>query len=134
YVVAWFDKSASPTAIYAASVDENGNILAPPRAITSPGIARSRYPFLRALGDRLLVVYSDDRDNNDGYELYARTITNNLQPLGPEQRLTFAPKDSIYPIATFGPNGDVGILFQDNRLAEHDVYFMRLGCVTSPPP
>jgi hypothetical protein len=134
YVVAWFDKSANPTAIYAAAVDENGNILTPPRPITSPGFARSRYPFLRALGDRLLVIYSDDRDGNDGYELYARTITKGLDPLGPEQRLTFAAKDSIYPIATFGPNGDVGILFQDNRAAEHDVYFMRLGCVTTMPP
>ncbi|WP_437738548.1 MopE-related protein [Sorangium sp. So ce1335] len=129
YVIAWFDKSASPKAIYAATVSEDGEILAAPRAISNPGPFRSRYPHLRALGDRVLAIYSDDRDQNDGYELYAVTVSADLVPLSAEQRLTSAPRDSISPVAAFGPEGDVGILFRDDREGgEHHVFFTRLSC------
>jgi hypothetical protein len=135
YVIAWFDKTASPKAIYAAAVSEDGTLLVPPTPITEPGPFRSRYPYLRPLGDRLLLVYADDRDQNDGYELYSRMIDSNLVPVTPEKRLTADKMDSIYPIATFGPEGDVGILFRDDREAgEHHVYFMNLGCVANPTP
>jgi hypothetical protein len=133
YVIAWYDTVAFPAAIYAAALDENGNVLVPPTPITSPGSARSRYPYLRALGDRLLLIYSDDRDANDGYELYSRMISKDLSPLGPEQRLTFAPTESVSPVATFGPDGDVGILFRDDRLGQQHVFFFRLGCETGGP-
>ncbi|AUX43888.1 hypothetical protein SOCE26_053440 [Sorangium cellulosum] len=130
YIVAWFDKSASPKAIYAAAISEEGQVLVRPTPISDPGRFRSRYPFLRALGDRLLAIYSDDRDQNNGYELYAVTVSSELLPLSPEQRLTFAGRDSIYPVAAFGPEGDVGILFRDDREGgEHHVFFTRLGCV-----
>jgi len=132
YIVAWFDKSASPKAIYAAAIGDDGTMLAGPTAISSPGPFRSRYPYLRALGDRVLAVYSDDRDQNNGYELYSRMVASDLTPIGPEQRLTNAQRDSIYPIASFGPDGNVGILFRDDREnGEHHVYFTRLGCVTT---
>jgi hypothetical protein len=131
YVVAWFDRTANPKAIYGAVVNEAGEVLVAPKPLTDPGAFRSRYPFLRPLGDRLLLVYSDDRDQNDGYELYARMIDDHLGPLGPEQRLTNAPRDSINPIAAFGPDGDVGVLFRDDRInGEHHMFFTRLGCVT----
>ncbi|WP_437312387.1 MopE-related protein [Sorangium sp. So ce385] len=129
YVIAWYDKSASPKAIYAAAVSEDGEILIQPRAISNPGPFRSRYPFLRPLGDRLLAIYSDDRDQNDGYELYAVTVNADLVRISDEQRLTSARRDSIGPVATFGPEGDVGILFRDDREGgEHHVFFTRLEC------
>ena len=135
YVIAWYDKSASPKAIYAAVVGEDGQILVPTQPISDPGSLHSRYPFMRPLGDRVLFIYADDRDQNDGYELYSRMMTASLLPIGGEVRLTEAPKNSIYPIATFGPDGEVGILFRDDRLnGEHHVFFMRLGCVTTPVP
>ncbi len=130
YVIAWYDRSASPKAIYAAVVGEDGSVLVPAKAITNPGQFRSRYPFLRPLGDRVLAVYSDDRDQNDGYELYSRMVSNKLEPIGPEQRLTSAKRDSVYPVASFGPEGNVGILFRDDRQGgSHHVWFTRLGCV-----
>ncbi|MDI3289084.1 putative metal-binding motif-containing protein [Polyangium sp. 15x6] len=129
YVVAWFDKTANPKAIYGAVVDEDGNILVEPKALTNPGSFRSRYPSLKALGDRVLLVYADDRDQNDGYELYALMLDQSLNPSGPEQRVTFAKRDSIYPIATFGPDGNVGILFRDDREGDQHVFFTRLGCI-----
>ncbi|MBI4703304.1 MAG: hypothetical protein HY744_19480 [Deltaproteobacteria bacterium] len=130
YVVAWFDRTASPKAVYGAVISEQGELLAPPTPLTQPGASRSRYPALMPLGDRLLIVYSDDRDANQGYELYARMVAADLSPLGPEHRLTNAPFDSIYPVPAFGPEGNVGILFRDDRDGgEHHVWFTRLGCV-----
>ena len=129
YVVAWYDKSASPQAIYAAAFLEDGTPLIPPRPITSPGAFRSRYPFLNPLGDRILVVYADDRDQNTGYELYTRMIHADLSPLGGELRVTDAPRDSVFPIAAFGPKGDFGVLFRDDREAgAQNVYFTELTC------
>jgi hypothetical protein len=136
YIVSWFDRSASPRAIYAAAIDLDGNVIVPKKAVTSPGSKHSRYPTMRALGDRVLLVYSDDRDDNQGYELYSRVFDNELNPISAERRVTNAKADSIYPRATFGPDGDVGVLFRDDRLGEQHVWFTRLGCVaaTTPPP
>lgn len=132
YVVAWFDRSASPTSIWGAVLDEAGQVLVQPQPITDPGPFRSRYPYLRALGDRLLLVYSDDRDQNNGYELYSRMLTDTLAPLTAEMRLTTAPRDSVYPTAAFGPDGNVGIMFRDDREGgDHHIYFTRLGCVAT---
>jgi hypothetical protein len=134
YVVSWYDKTAKPKAAYAAVVGEDGALLVPARPITSPGAFRSRYPFLRPLGDRLLVVYSDDRDQNDGYEIYSRMISANLDPLGSELRITNAARDSVFPTATFGPDGQVAILFRDDReQGQHNVYLTRLGCIAGGP-
>jgi hypothetical protein len=135
YVVAWFDRTGPNRAIFATTIDEDGNVLTPPTALSAPGAFRSRYPQLLPLGDRILVVYADDRDGNSGYELYSRMVSSNLAPLGPEQRLTFASFDSVYPIATFGADGDVGILFRDDREGGlHHVWFTRLGCVSPALP
>jgi hypothetical protein len=135
YVVTWYDKTANPKAVYAAAVAEDGTILVKPTALTNPGPFNSRYPFLRPLGDRLLLVYSDDRDQNDGYEIYTRMITKDLTPLGNELRITNAPKDSVFPVAAFGPEGNVGILFRDDREGgKHHVYFTRLACVAGTGP
>ena len=101
--------------------------------MTAPGAARSRYPSLLPLGDRALVVYSDDRDANSGYELYSRMFDRELSPIGSEMRLTNAPFDSVYPVTAFGPEGEVAILFRDDRQGgAHHVWFTRLGCVTTP--
>lgn len=129
YVVAWYDKSASPKAIWAAAYGADGLALIPPQPITQPGPFRSRYPFLRALGDRILVVYSDDRDQNDGYEIYTTVIRPDLTLLGAELRVTDAPRDSVFPLAAFGPKGDFGILFRDDREAgQQNVFFTPLAC------
>jgi hypothetical protein len=57
-------------------------------------------------------------------------VTRDLQWLTPEQRITSEAFDSIYPVSTFGPDGDVGVLFRDDRLdGDHHVWFTRLGCL-----
>ena len=135
YIVAWADWSASPKAIYATAIAPDGKVLVPPKPITSPGKFRSRWPHLKPLGDRLLVIYSDDRDDqNAGYEIYSRMVDNELDPIGSEQRITKAAGDSVHPVASFGPDGNVGVLFRDDRQGQQDVWFTRLGCVAGGPP
>ncbi|MCA9623117.1 MAG: hypothetical protein KC731_29060, partial [Myxococcales bacterium] len=71
-------------------------------------------------------------DPQGRHELYSRMVDQDLQPMGPELRITNALQDSVEPIATFGPDGNVAILFRDDRLGQPHVWFTRLGCVTAP--
>ncbi len=131
YVVAWHDETASPRAIYAAVLEEDGTVTVPAKAISSPGSAKSRTPNVKAFGNRVLVIYQDNRDGNQGYELYARMVDNKLDPLTSEERITFWPGDSTSPIASFGPDGNVGVLYRDYDQVsfEQQVFFTHLGCV-----
>ena len=127
YLVAYYDPTTSPHAIYATVLDEDGNTLVSTRPVTeSP--RHSRYPALLALGDRVVLVYSDDRDGNVGYELYTKMLDETLTPVGPEVRLTSAIGDSVLPKMTFGPKGDIGVLFRDDRNGRQSVFFSRLVC------
>ncbi len=129
YIVAWYDKTASPAAIYAAAFLADGTPLVPSTAVTDPGPFHSRYPFLYPLGDRVLLVYSDDRDQNDGYEIYERTVHPDLTPQSAETRVTNAPRDSVFPLAAFGHQGDFGLLFRDDREGgQQNVFFTPITC------
>ena len=75
------------------------------------------------------MLFSDDRDGNQGYELYGRMVSDLLVPLTEPTRITQASGDSINPRAAFGPDGNVGILFRDDRLGAQHVFFTRLGCL-----
>ena len=137
YVVAWHEEAGPSRAVRAAVVEQSGVVSAPATAISAPAGGQSRYPHLRALGDRVLAIYQDNRDTGK-YELYARMVDNKLQPITPEQRITFSPNDSTGPIAAFGPEGSVGVLFQDydsaTSPAQQQVFFTRLGCVAGTLP
>jgi hypothetical protein len=61
-------------------------------------------------------------------------ILPDLSPATPEQRLTNAPGDSFEPIGAFGPNGDVGVLFRDDRLGAPNVWFTRMLCQAGNTP
>lgn len=129
YLVTWFLRSGPQKAVFGATYDEAGTGLTPATAISNPGPFRSRYPTVLPLGDRTLFVYSDDRDQNDGYELYSRMVDQDLTPLGGEERLTNAPRDSVDPVVSFGAAGNVGILFRDDRDQAIHVWFDQLGCI-----
>ncbi len=127
YVVAFYDPDGAKKAIFAAAYDESGAPVVPLRQVTeSPKF--SRYPSLLPLGDRLLLTFSDTKDANGGYELYTKMLDRDLGPLGPEQRITRAKGDSVFPVAAFGPDGDVGVLFRDDRLGALHTWFTRLVC------
>jgi hypothetical protein len=124
YVVAWCEDPPAQT-IAGAVRDELGQELVPAKVLTL-GNRHARTPALLPFGDRVLLVWADDRDGNEGYELYAKMLDRLLEPMGPEMRLTTARGDSIDPIVAFGPGGDVGILFSDNRLGVPHTFFTRL--------
>ncbi len=42
--------------------------------------------------------------------------------------------DSLDPTLSFGPKGEVGVLFGDSRSGSKQVYFTHLECVTGPRP
>ena len=135
FVVSWFERTGNPPAIFAAEIGLDGTVLVPRKQITQPPPgAHSRYPALRSLGNKTLLVYSDDRDHNSGYELYDRIFDNDLNPITAETRITTAPGDSIYPAITIGPNGDMGVLFRDDRLGAQHVWFTHLTCVPGTTP
>jgi hypothetical protein len=127
YIVAWYQYPYGPN-ILGAVRDELGQEVVRPKILTQ-GNRHARSPALLPFGDRVLLVWADDRDGNQGYELYIKTLDRRLEPLGPEQRLTSARGDSIDPVVAFGPGGDVGILFSDNRAGLPQTFFTRLACV-----
>jgi hypothetical protein len=133
YIVAWYDTMAVPSAIYATTVGEDGTVITPVTAITDPGQFHSRYPYLWAMGDRFFLAYSDDRDQNDGYEIYARVVEEDLTPGGPEIRVTYAPQDSLTPMTQFGGMGGPALLFRDDREdGAHHIFYTRMGCSKLP--
>jgi hypothetical protein len=127
YVVAYSKRPGPPgDAIWGATVSEDGQILVQEKQLTT-GAAFARTQSLLALGDRVLLIWADDHDGN--YELYSEMLDNNLDVISPRQRITFDSHDTVVPLAVFGPEGDVGVLFEDDRLNSWQVYFTRLTCV-----
>lgn len=135
YVVVWVDETTLvESTLWGAVIDQAGGVVVPPRPIVEPGAGQfARYPTVRALGDRILVVYSDTRDADD-YELWAKLLDARLEPLEPERRITFASGMTVYPRAAFGPDGNLGVLFRDDRLGEQHAWFTRLGCAVATIP
>ena len=129
FIIAWYEDPPGPN-IFGAVRDDLGQEVVRAKVITS-GNRHARTPALLPFGDRVLLVWADDRDGNAGYELYTKMLDRRLEPLGPEQRLTNARGDSIDPVLAFGPGGDVGILFSDNRPGVPQTFFTRLGCEPS---
>lgn len=133
YVIVWSDSSEGTQGIWGAIVDQDGAVRVAPRRMVDPGPGRhTRNPTVRALGDRVLVVYADDRDA-DAFELWAKLLDADLEPLEEERRITDAPADTVVPRTAFGPDGNLGVLFRDDRIGEQHVWFTRLGCAVAQP-
>lgn len=112
-----------------ALYDERGALLVPARDLTSGAMFAHSHAVL-SLGDRALLVWADDADGN--YEIYAKVIGLDLADIEPRTRLTAAAYDSINPFLAVTETGSVGILFDDKRTTVKEVYFMTLGCESSP--
>jgi hypothetical protein len=127
YVVAWTTRDVVPgPSIRATVLGADGRILVPPRPITGPApFARSH--AMLALGDRVLLVWSEDRGG--GYRLYTKQLDLGLDDLT-ETRLisTEGVVDATSPVIAFGSDGDVGVLFEDVSSGAWQVYFSRLAC------
>lgn len=131
FVVAWVrSRTNYAPSIYAAVVDEAGNVLVPERAITS-GASHARDLSLVSLGDRLVLVWQDDQTGH--YEIYQQTLNANLDLLTPRTRITNTSGDTDSPLAALGPNGDLGVLYDDTQSGTPQTYFTSMSCVMSGP-
>jgi Putative metal-binding motif len=127
FLVAWerYGLNGPEPTIYGALVDESGTVLAPEQPITS-GATFARTFALLSLGERALMVWADDHDGN--YELYWQILDSNLNVVVPRTRLTTTPSDTLYPAVSFGPSGDIGVLYDDWETGERQSYFLSMGC------
>jgi hypothetical protein len=130
FVVAWHVVQANSlpgTQIFGAVLSETGGVLVEAKALTEPA-QFARYHSLLPLGDRLLLLWSEWR--TDKYEIYSRELSPDLAPLGEERLITQSDLDAYAPLATFGPSGEIGILFtgQSPSSTQPQAYFTRLTC------
>ena len=128
YGVSFYDDSPTKRVIYGTILGKDGSIVTPLVNIAeSPSQARD--PSMFAFGDRILFVYADDRDQNDGYELYTREMSADLtKELEPPTRVTDATGDSVEPILSFAADGTVLVLFRDDRGPTPAVFETGLQC------
>jgi hypothetical protein len=119
------------SAIYGAAVDEQGNVLVSERAVTNGG-PHARFPALLSLGDRAVLVWAEDSSGQ--FDLYQETLGLDLSISSSRQRIT-SGSQSFNPTTSFGPNGDVGVLFEGQTVGgAHQVYFTSMSCAIPPPP
>lgn len=132
WTIAWYDDAEdSPDhEVWGALRDAAGIAIGSPRRLTTDA-GFSRYPQLLPLGDRVLLVWADDRVNQQ-YSLFARTLNADLTPRTPESPITaLAPgmrTAAVYPTLARGPEGDVGVLYRDQRDGRIETWFTRLRC------
>jgi hypothetical protein len=128
FVVVWsrYGSSGPGDAIWGAALTESGEILARERRVTG-GASFARSQSLLALGDRLLLVWA--AEVADSYDLYVKLLRLDLGELTPTAALTRTAGDAVGPTAAFGPNGDVGVLFDDQSSGTWQTNFTRLTCV-----
>jgi hypothetical protein len=135
FVLGWHKTSDSGiigSSIYGAALAESGEILISERPITAPA-AFARSHSILPLGDRLILVWAADHDGT--FDLYTKMLSNWFDDLSDEQRVTNSPSNAVGPAAAFGPDGDIGVVFDDVRTGSWQAYFTRLTClpgVTSP--
>jgi hypothetical protein len=128
FVVVWsrYASSSPGDSIWGATLTETGEILESERRVTE-GASFARFQSLLALGDRLLLIWAAEVDDN--YDLYAKLLKLDLGELTPSAALTRTAGNSIGPVAAFGPGGDVGVLFDEESSGTWQTYFTRLTCM-----
>ena len=127
YLVSWYERGPDAQTIWATRVDDAGDVLVPPQRFTdSP--RNARYPDTLRTGESTWVVFSDDRDDNAGYELYAEKRGTQLHSVSPAFRITDAPGHSIFPVVSNGAGDEIVIVFQDDRDGIPRLYGTKLTC------
>jgi hypothetical protein len=140
FVVAWHTGSTKRgwgSSIHAVYLDQRGDTLATKDVTTGDAHAKTR--ALLSLGDRVLLVWSATPHEGDRYQLFYEVLSaKDLSIVRPRQLLASSGSDLTDPALSLGPNGDIGVVFEDST--KYQAYFTRLGCAiagggdTSPPP
>lgn len=130
FIVAWHlvqtDSRPGPQ-IWGAVLGETGEVLVPEKALTEPA-EFARYHSIVPLGDRLILFWSEWRDA--AYAIYSRELTPDLDPLGAARLVTPTNEEAYAPLAAFGPQGEIGILFTGRppSVGQPQVLFTSISC------
>jgi hypothetical protein len=122
YAIAWQeDRDGNEEVYWAHFIPDE---LPEERRVTTD-VSHSRYPSLLWSGSVWLLGWSDFRDGN--YEIYYALFDDVGARIGGDRRLTNHTEDSI--AASFGTaDGDIGVLWNDWRDQNWEVYFTELLC------
>jgi hypothetical protein len=134
FIVAWH--IVEPTSrpgpqIWGSVLDENGHELISERPLTEPA-EYARYHSIVPLGDRLILFWSEWHDSS--YGIYSRELTPDLEPLGDARPVTRSISEAFAPLATFGPQGEIVVLFTGrvNGAVQPQVLFTSVSCDADP--
>jgi hypothetical protein len=133
FVVAWrtgYLSTGWGSSLQAAVLDDRGTVLAGGPITMGDAHASSR--ALVSLGDRVLVVWSAAPTDTSPFQLFYEIISaRDLSVLTPRQPLFATASDLTEPSVVLGPDGDVGVLFNDWTF--YQAYFMHLACTLGAP-
>jgi hypothetical protein len=127
FIVAWQEEVADGSFDVLASViprDPAGDPEGPFPVVT--GLAWTRAPSAILAGDTVLLTYSDDRSGE--YEIYGALFDSRLARVTEDLQITSAAGDSVFGGMARGRES-VGVLYEDLRDGNWEVYFTRLLCV-----
>ena len=134
FIVAWH--IVEPTSrpgpqIWGSVLDETGHEVIAERPLTEPA-EYARYHSIVALGDRLILFWSEWHDSS--YGIYSRELTPDLEPLGEARPVTRSIGEAFAPLATFGPQGEIGVLFTGrvDGAVQPQVLFTSVSCDADP--
>jgi hypothetical protein len=136
FVVAWgfsFSMSVPGAAVHAAAIEESTLAGTGGHPVTF-GFSFARAPALVSLGNRVFLAFSAAGPDGQ-YDIWATTLDPALATPAPASvALTSSGAYSLFPYAALGPNGTIGIVFdedQETPPTSRGPYFMSVGC--SPP-
>lgn len=132
FIVAWHvvEEDFRPgQQIWGTVLSEVGDELLSPRGLTEPA-EFARYHSLVPLGDRLILLWSEWQEGR--YDIYARELSPTLEPLGERRRVSHDSAEAYAPLAAFGPQGEIGVMFTGRQIdsGQPHVFFTSLSCET----
>src|SRR3989344_6012630 len=127
--IAWSDGRDGNAEIYYTKLDNNGNTLVDDTRLTFD-VRNSNYPSLDLdTQGNAHVAWEDTRDNPIAYpnpEIYYKKLDNNGNMAINDTRLTFDVRNSNYPSLDLDTQGNVHIVWQDQRTYVYEIYYEKL--------
>ncbi|MET0411543.1 MAG: hypothetical protein ABW217_09610, partial [Polyangiaceae bacterium] len=89
---------------------------------------------LLPLGDRVILFWAQSVDGR--YDIHARELSADLEPLGPASRVTQVTTQAYSPAVAVGREGQIGVLFHANvpESGRQHVFFTSLACAAAQGP
>jgi hypothetical protein len=132
FLIAWqftFPGFVHGSAIHMAQADEASGVVSGGHATTF-GFTFARQPSLVSLGDRAVLLFAG-AGSDSRYEIWATSVLRSLATPRGAVRLTYSEPLSLFPYGELGPDGTIGIVFDEEDETPPNSerpYFMTIGC------